>query len=57
MFIFAVLFQLQVYERALKCIPEPDYSVDKEAAIFVTVHLLLTRYDDHLFCFVSKHLH
>ena len=29
--------QLQVYERALRCIPEPMYSVDQDAAMFVTV--------------------
>ena len=27
--------QLQVYERALRCIPEPMYSVDED--VFVTV--------------------
>ena len=37
------LEQLQVYERALRCIPEPEFSVDQDAAVFVTVHLLLTR--------------
>ena len=31
------LEQLQVYERALRCIPEPMYSVDQDAAMFVTV--------------------
>ena len=31
------LEQLQVYERALRCIPEPLYSIDQDAAVFVTV--------------------